>query len=172
MFVLFLWSTCHFPPCTGSRPLFQTLCPPRLCLWWCLCCYCCGCLLLMLLLLWSTTHTHRHSTSLPNSPPSPRASATLPLPSPSSCSTPKGKGRIVTSSSGGENSFPPFSLSISWGKTAGMLLEREEGREGREIQAYRGCLSQVSLPFHVNNVKFCFPLSSSFQLQNHKLSLL
>merc|ERR1719225_1783319 len=67
---------------------------------------------------------YRHTTSLPNSPPSPRASATLPLPSPSSCSTPKGKGRIVTSSSGG------------------MLLEREEGREGREIQAYRGCLSQ------------------------------
>jgi len=67
---------------------------------------------------------YRHSTSLPNSPPSPRASATLPLPSPSSCSTPKGKGRIVTSSSGG------------------MLLEREEGRERREVQAYRGCLSQ------------------------------
>merc|ERR1719209_1216768 len=66
----------------------------------------------------------RHSTSLPNSPPSPRASVAIPLPSPSSCSTPKGKGRIVTSSSGG------------------MLLEREEGREGREIQAYRGCLSQ------------------------------
>jgi len=69
----------------------------------------------------------RHSTSLPNSPPSPRASVVLPTNSTSS-STPKGrqkgKGRIVTSSSGG------------------MLLEREEGRDRRGLQPYRGCLSQ------------------------------
>merc|ERR1719341_2689195 len=67
----------------------------------------------------------RHSTSLPNSPPSPRSSVAVPT---NSTSTPKGrqkeKGRIVTSSSGG------------------MLLEREDGRERRTMQPYRGCLSQ------------------------------
>merc|ERR1719430_2637036 len=67
----------------------------------------------------------RHSTSLPNSQPSPRASVGI---SANSTSTPKGrqkeKGRIVTSSSGG------------------MLLEREDGRERRTMQPYRGCLSQ------------------------------
>jgi len=69
----------------------------------------------------------RHSTSLPNSPPSPRASVVLPTNSTSSSTQKgrqKGKGRIVTSSSGG------------------MLLEREEGRERRGLQPYRGCLSQ------------------------------
>ena len=89
----------------------------------------------------------RHSTSLPNSPPSPRASVAIPTNS-TSLSTPKGrqkgKGRIVTSSSGGHNLF----ISRCWEDGidrdifSGMLLEREEGRERRGLQPYRGCLSQ------------------------------
>ena len=97
-----------------------------------------------------TKTLRRHSTSLPNSPPSPRASAAIAI-KPTSCSTPKGRqkgnGRIVTSSSGGGN---PFYFLLSWRKEkskfkkelAGMLLEREDGRERRSLQPYRGCLSQ------------------------------